>query len=225
MIAMKNIVKDYYLGEQPIHVLKGIDVAIHQGELVAITGPSGSGKSTLMNIIGLLDRPTSGEYFLNENPVQDLSADEQADVRNKTIGFIFQSFFLLPRLTALQNVGLPLVYRDTKASEIKERALKKLEQVGMGDLTRHKPSELSGGQQQRVAIARALVGEPHMILADEPTGALDSKTSQEVMDILIQLNQDENATIVIVTHDPHVAEQCQRVIKVSDGHVISKENR
>lgn len=221
MIEFKDVTKTYYMGHQAVPVLRGINFTIEKGELVAIMGASGSGKSTSMNIIGLLDHPTSGKYFLEGTEISMLNSDQLADFRNQTIGFIFQSFFLLPRLTALQNVGLPLHYRDMKQSLIEQRSIEILEKVGMGHLADHRPSQLSGGQQQRVAIARALVGKPSILLADEPTGALDSKTGADVMNLLITLNQEGHATVIIITHDPHVAEQCRRVIKISDGVIVS----
>lgn len=220
MINLKNIHKSYYLAGKEDKVLKGINVVISDGEMVALMGPSGSGKSTLMNIIGLLDQPSEGEYFLNQQEVHTLQSNQLAELRNRHIGFIFQSFFLLPRLTALQNVSLPLLYREENAENMKEKVLSVLEKVGLRDLTHHRPSELSGGQQQRVAIARALVGNPKIILADEPTGALDSATSEEVLDLLSQLNRDEKTTMLIVTHDPQVASRCQRVIKLKDGVLV-----
>jgi putative ABC transport system ATP-binding protein len=217
MIELKNVRKTYQMGDQEFIALHGVSFLIKEGELVAMIGASGSGKTTTMNIIGLLDHPTSGQYYLDGKEVADLTRDERANLRNHSIGFVFQSFFLLPRMTALQNVGLPLMYRGIDKKIIKERSLEILEKVGMKDHVKHKPAELSGGQQQRVAIARALVGRPNLILADEPTGALDSKTSQEVLNLLIQLNKEENATILIITHDMKVAEQCSRVIKIKDG--------
>lgn len=220
MIKLQNVYKTYHIGEHTVRALDGISLHIKNGEMVAIMGSSGSGKSTTMNIIGLLDQPTSGEYFLNGKEVSRLDSDELAKLRNRTIGFVFQSFFLLPRLTALQNVALPLTYREDNTYEINQRSKECLAKVGMANYIDHRPNQLSGGQQQRVAIARALVGDPKIILADEPTGSLDSATGEAVMDLLIDINKKENATIVIVTHDPLIAKLCQRTIKLRDGKVI-----
>ncbi|MBX9585898.1 MAG: ABC transporter ATP-binding protein [Gammaproteobacteria bacterium] len=220
MIELHNIHKSYFLAGQEEPVLKGVNFKLGDGDMVALMGPSGSGKSTLMNIIGLLDHPTSGTYKLNKSEIASFESDQLAELRNRYIGFVFQSFFLLPRLTALQNVMLPLLYRNLSREEMRVTAMEKLIKVGMKDLTHHKPSQLSGGQQQRVAIARALVGEPKVILADEPTGALDAKTSQEVMDLLIDLNRNEGATIVVVTHDEDVASQCKNISRIRDGRLI-----
>ena len=222
MIEFRNISKIYHLGGHEVRALDDVSFQIKDAEMVALMGASGSGKSTAMNILGLLDRPTGGAYYLNQKEVSTLSSDELARLRNHTIGFVFQSFFLLPRLTAIQNVSLPLTYTNMKTSEIKERALSNLQKVGMDRFVDHKPNQLSGGQQQRVAIARALITDPDVIFADEPTGALDSKTGQDVMNLLISIHRDHNATIIIVTHDPLVAEQCQRVIRLKDGKVISQ---
>lgn len=215
MIDLRDVTKIYQMGDSEFQALKGISLFIERGELVAIVGPSGSGKSSTMNILGLLDKPTTGEYFLDEQNTRDFTGNQLARLRNQSIGFIFQSFFLLPKLTALQNVGLPLFYANRAASEIKERAMAILDKVGMADYATHRPNELSGGQQQRVAIARALVGEPKILLADEPTGALDTKTSEVVMELLIGMA--EGTTVVIITHDMEVANQCPRVIKIRDG--------
>ena len=220
MIRLEKIVKSYQMGENTLTVLHGIDLTIEEGELTAIIGPSGSGKSTTMNIIGLLDKPTSGHYFLHDRDVADIDADEQSTMRNQYIGFIFQSFLLLPRLTAVENVGMPLKYRGVPRHEILDRSMAALEKINVQHLADHRPSEMSGGQQQRIAIARSLVGEPSLIMADEPTGALDSKTSQEVMNILIELNEQQGTTVVIVTHDMGVAKQCRRIVKVKDGQII-----
>ncbi len=222
MIRFEDIVKIYQSGANEFMALKGISFEVNKGDLVAIVGPSGSGKSTTMNIIGLLDRPTRGRYFLLEKDASNLKYDEQAEYRNQFIGFIFQSFFLLPRLTAIQNVGLPLMYRNVPKAEIAKRSQAMLEQVGLGELSHNRPNELSGGQQQRVAIARALVGEPALILADEPTGALDVKTSEGVMNMLIDMNRNQGQTIVIITHDLEVAARCDREIHIYDGQIREK---
>lgn len=221
VIDLKEIKKNYYVGNQTIEVLKGIDLTITTGELVSIMGASGAGKSTLMNIIGLLDKASYGKYYLDEEDITLVSDDKRSHLRNEKIGFIFQSFFLLPRLTAMQNVLLPILYHSKEIADITERANGLLAKVGMLDYAYKKPNQLSGGQQQRVAIARSLICSPSLILADEPTGALDSKTSKEVMELFIQLNEKEQSTIIIVTHDPNVAKQCKRVITVKDGMVLS----
>jgi putative ABC transport system ATP-binding protein len=224
LIKLVNITKTYHTGEVEQPILNGIDLDIMAGEQIAIMGASGSGKSTLMHIIGLLDVPTSGHYFLNNKEIVDLNEDERATVRNQTIGFVFQSFFLLPRLTILENVGLPLYYRHWDPDKMDERALDMLKKMGLEKLAHRKPNQLSGGQQQRVAIARALIGNPTFILADEPTGALDSKTGKMIMDLFIELNLKEQVTVVIVTHDPHIAEQCQRVAHITDGKLVGENN-
>ncbi|MBF0708026.1 ABC transporter ATP-binding protein [Alkalihalobacillus hwajinpoensis] len=216
MIQLDEITKSYTLGKESVNVLRGISMEINSGEFVAIMGPSGSGKSTLMNIIGCLDRPTTGSYFLNEEDVSKHKDQELAKVRNQSIGFVFQQFQLLPRLTALKNVELPMVYAGASKKEREERARDALTKVGLQDRVEHLPNELSGGQKQRVAIARALVNDPSLILADEPTGALDTTTSVAIMDLFVQLNQ-EGTTIVVVTHEPEVAEYANRVIYVRDG--------
>ena len=223
LIELKNITKSYLLGQKEMVVLHDISMAVHHKDLLAIMGSSGSGKSTTMNIIGLLDKASSGSYRLNGMNVSSLSDDEMAKIRNQNIGFVFQQFYLLPKLNAEQNVALPLTYRNMPKSEIKERVYTMLERVNMADRAHHRPSELSGGQQQRVAIARALVAEPRVILADEPTGALDSKTSSEVMELFLTLNQQDSTTIIIVTHDEKVGELCKQRFVMSDGQIQLKE--
>nr|WP_282917515.1 ABC transporter ATP-binding protein [Streptococcus canis] len=218
LMQLKNIVKSYKNGDQDLKVLKGIDLTVYEGEFLAIMGPSGSGKSTLMNIIGLLDRPTSGDYTLNGTEVEVLNDRKLAKVRNEEIGFVFQQFFLLTKLTALQNVELPLIYAGVSVSKRRERAKKFLEKVELGMRMKHLPSELSGGQKQRVAIARALVNNPSIILADEPTGALDTKTGQQIMELLTELNK-EGKTIIMVTHEPEIADFATRKIVIRDGEI------
>lgn len=217
MIRLRNIYKSYLFGNTHVPVLKGINLDVQAGDLLTVMGVSGSGKSTLMNIIGLLDRPTRGVYILDNKEIGHYSDDELSTLRNQKIGFVFQSFYLLPRLTAVENVGYPLIYRNLPRKEIRQRALAMLDRMGMADRAKHRPSELSGGQQQRVAIARALVGKPSILLADEPTGALDSRVGKEIIDLFISLNQTEGITIVIITHDPNIARQCKRCVRMEDG--------
>ncbi len=219
IVLLKDITKTYHLEAIDVPVLKRVNLSIEQGEYVAIMGASGSGKSTLMNIIGCLDRPTSGEYFLAGINLTTLDDDELADIRNQYIGFVFQQFNLLPRLTSLANVMLPMIYADVDRSQRIEQATEALVQVGLSDRLQNSPNQLSGGQQQRVAIARALVNHPALVLADEPTGALDSQTSQEIMDLLTELNQ-QGTTIAIVTHDADVAARTKRTIRMVDGVIV-----
>ena len=220
IIELNNITKAYQLGQNSILALKNINCTFNKGEIVAIVGKSGSGKSTLMNILGLLDQPTTGNYFLEGKEVAHLSPDQRAELRNQEIGFVFQAFFLLPRLTAIQNVGLPLLYRGYSRTQIHVQSLAMLDKVGLAHLANHKPNQLSGGQQQRVAIARALVGKPSLILADEPTGALDTVTGHEIINLFFHFNQVEHTTIIIVTHDLSIAKQCNRQIKMRDGEQV-----
>ena len=220
MLDLRDIHKVYRVGPTAVEVLKGISLTIEPGELVSITGTSGCGKSTLMNIIGLLDRPSSGDYWLDGSRVAYADDDRLSEIRNRRIGFVFQQYQLLSRLTALANVLLPLVYRPEPTPDAEKRGLALLERVGMAERAHHKPPELSGGQQQRVAIARALVGRPTLILADEPTGALDTRVGQEIMDLFRQLNRDDQITVVIITHDPGLARQCDRVITLRDGLLV-----
>jgi putative ABC transport system ATP-binding protein len=220
-IEVKDLTKTYFLGSVEVPALRGVSFRIERGEAVAIMGQSGSGKSTLMNVIGCLDLPTSGQYFLNGRNIAEVSDDELAGIRNQNIGFVFQQFNLLPRMTIRRNVEMPLLYAGKKdgnnGSAAGQRAEAMLNAVGLGDRLNHRPSELSGGQQQRVAIARALVNEPDLILADEPTGNLDSHTGAEIMSLLLKLNKEQNLTLVIVTHDPSIAASTQRIIRLRDG--------
>jgi putative ABC transport system ATP-binding protein len=223
VIEIKDLVKDYRLGQVPVHVLKGISFEIERGDFVSIMGPSGSGKSTLMNILGCLDKPTSGSYELDGISVAKLNRDELAEIRNKKIGFVFQQFNLLARTSAAENVELPLMYTDASARERRERAMTALFAVGLAGRQDHQPSQLSGGQQQRVAIARSLVNDPKIILADEPTGALDSRTSIEIMAIFQRLNRQEGITMIMVTHDPDIASYSNRNISFKDGRLQGDE--
>ncbi len=223
MIRIEDLYKIYQMGDTEVRALDGVSLNIKAHEFVAIIGPSGSGKSTLMNMIGCLDTPTSGRYYLNGQDVSDLTDDEQATIRNRTIGFIFQQYNLLPKLNARENVELPLIYRGIGADERHEMAMYALERVGMAERSEHMPKELSGGQQQRVSIARALAGKPPLILADEPTGALDSKTGAELMTMLKELHGEGN-TIVLITHDSNIARQAKRVIRIQDGKITSDKD-
>ena len=216
IIETESIAKMYRMGGETVHALKSISIQVQRGEYVAFMGPSGSGKSTLMNIIGCLDTPTSGTYHLNDNDVSDLSENELATIRNKEIGFVFQTFNLLPRSSSLDNVALPLIYAGVGKAEREERALQVLTSVGLGDRYGHKPNELSGGQRQRVAIARALINNPSIILADEPTGNLDSKTSYDVMELFQELH-DQGNTIIMVTHEDDIAHYAHRIVRLKDG--------
>jgi putative ABC transport system ATP-binding protein len=221
VIEAKDLTKVYQMGDIEVHALRGLSVKIRRGEVVAIMGPSGSGKSTLMNMIGCLDRPTSGEYLLEGEQVSNLKDDQLAEIRNRKVGFVFQTFNLLSRATALSNVELPMRYSGMARGR-KERAKSALELVGLGDRIHHRPNELSGGEQQRVAIARSLVNDPTIILADEPTGNLDSKSGVEIMQLLLKLNTEQGTTLVIVTHDPEIAQQTQRTILIRDGMVVEE---
>ncbi|KTC34025.1 ABC transporter ATP-binding protein [Pseudomonas sp. ABAC61] len=217
LISLQGIGKSYRLAEQPLHILKNVSLSIAAGESCAILGASGSGKSPLLNILGLLDLPDSGDYRFAGHDIFRASPDQLAAIRNQQIGFVFQSFNLLPRLSALDNVALPLSYRGVARRESLERARHVLDQVGLGERADHRPADLSGGQRQRVAIARALVGEPSVILADEPTGNLDSHTARDIMDLLLSLNRERQVTLIIVTHDPGIAQRLERQIRVNNG--------
>lgn len=222
MIDARNLVKIYKTGEVEFNALRGVSLSVQAGEFLAIMGPSGSGKSTMLNLLGCLDTPTSGEYYLDGEKVSDLSHKELAHIRNKKIGFVFQGFNLLPRASVLENVELPLIYSDVGAGERKDRALKRLEEMGIPEKANNHPNELSGGQRQRVAIARAIVNNPRLILADEPTGNLDSRTGQEVMKLIKSLN-DAGTTVIMVTHEEDIAAWAQRTVRFRDGQIISDE--
>ncbi|TQK73956.1 putative ABC transport system ATP-binding protein [Brevibacillus sp. AG162] len=222
VIQIEELRKQYVIGDQEIYALRGVSLSIEEGDFVAIMGPSGSGKSSMMNVIGCLDKPTSGEFFLDGYPVSQAHDDELAVIRNQKIGFVFQNFNLLPRTTAVENVELPLLYGGTPARERREKAIRALTSVGLAERLNNKPNELSGGQQQRVSIARALVNDPVILLADEPTGALDTKTSEEIMGIFQKLN-DAGKTVILVTHEPDIAEYAKRIVRFRDGQIIADE--
>ena len=222
VVDARDIRKINVMGDVEVHALRGLNLTISSGEVVAIMGPSGSGKSTLMNTLGCLDRPTSGEYYLDGESVAELTDDQLADIRNRKVGFVFQSFNLLPRATALANVELPLRYAGVSAKERRERAVAALESVGLGDRIHHRPNELSGGQQQRVAMARSLINNPAIIMADEPTGNLDTTSGDEIMRLLLDLNKKRGTTLIIVTHDPEIAEMTQRIVMIRDGVVVEE---
>ena len=222
MITLQKLMKIYQMGDSTVHALDGVSLFIGQGEFVAITGPSGSGKSTLMNILGCLDRPTSGSYQLDGAEVATLNADQLALTRNKKIGFVFQNFNLLPRISALHNIALPLVYAGVAEKERLDRSMNVLTKVGLAERSEHRPNELSGGQRQRIAIARALVNDPAILIADEPTGNLDTKSSLEIMDIFCDLHK-QGRTIIMVTHEPDIAAYAERVVHVRDGRIVKDE--
>lgn len=224
LIKLERVWKTYRMGEMDLHALRDVSLEVEKGEFVAIMGASGSGKTTLMNILGCLDRPSSGSYWLEGEEVSRMSADRRAMIRNRKIGFVFQNFNLLPRMSALENVAMPLSYTASHLSEkeARKRAKEVLERVGLGDRLHHEPSQLSGGQQQRVAIARALVNKPPLLLADEPTGNLDSRTGEEVLELFQQLNREDAVTVILVTHDPYVASHADRIVYIHDGQIVDE---
>ena len=225
VVDARDLTKVYQMGDVEVRALRGLSMCIEPGEVVAIMGPSGSGKSTLMNMLGCLDSPTSGEYYLDGERVAGMVDDQLADIRNRKVGFVFQGFNLLPRSSALANVELPLRYSSTNGRNRRAMARSALEVVGLGDRMNHRPNELSGGQQQRVAIARAIVNEPSIVMADEPTGNLDSKSGDEIMELLLSLNHDRGTTLIIVTHDPEIAAHTGRVVNIRDGRVVTENNQ
>lgn len=220
IIELFDIQKTYHMGEEVQQVLHDINLSVAEGELMSIMGQSGSGKTTFMNILGLLDRPDQGQHRFDGEEINNLNSDQLAFIRNHKIGFVFQSFFLLPRMNAWQNVALPLLYRGASEEEQYVLAMEMLDRVGMADHAKHKPAELSGGQQQRVAIARALIGQPKLVLADEPTGALDPRIGQEILNLFIELNLEQHATLIVITHDPVVAKQCRRQAHMENGRIV-----
>jgi ABC-type lipoprotein export system ATPase subunit len=223
LVECRRISRVFNAGGQPFHALRDVDLVVEQGELLAIVGASGSGKSTLLNVIGALDEPNEGELLINGSTLSQMSEPQRADLRNQLIGFVFQQFNLLPRYDALHNVELPLVYAGFKASARRERANALLAQLGLQDHAKKRPTQMSGGQQQRVALARALANNPRLLLADEPTGALDSHTSAEVMDLLVRMNREQGITVAIVTHDPSVAARCDRIVRFADGRIVADD--
>lgn len=224
VVDARDLTKVYQMGDVEVHALRGLSMLIEPGEIVAIMGPSGSGKSTLMNMLGCLDSPTSGEYYLDGERVAGMVDDQLADIRNRKVGFVFQGFNLLPRSSALANVELPLRYSSTNGRSRRGMARSALEVVGLGDRMNHRPNELSGGEQQRVAIARAIVNEPSILMADEPTGNLDTKSGDEIMELLLSLNHDQGTTLIVVTHDPEIAAHTGRVVNIRDGRVVMENN-
>ncbi|MEA3440149.1 MAG: ABC transporter ATP-binding protein [Chloroflexota bacterium] len=223
VVDARDLTKVYQMGEVEVYALRGLSLKIQEGEVISIMGPSGSGKSTLMNMLGCLDRPSSGEYYLDGESVAEMSDNQLADIRNRKVGFVFQSFNLLPRSTALTNVELPLRYSSKNGRDRRKIALEALEAVGLGDRVNHRPNELSGGEQQRVALARAIANSPSIIMADEPTGNLDTTSGDEIMELLLKLNNERGTTLIIVTHDPEIAAQTNRVVQILDGVVVEDD--